>query len=50
MDATDVIDSIGNDLKISIDDLVHQIKIIKQDVEKIKNKDIKKMKIKTKLS
>lgn len=31
-----ILQSIGSDLKESIDDLIHQIEIIKDDVEKLK--------------
>jgi len=36
MDFLTIIEAIGNDLKISIDDLIHQIKTLREDVEKIK--------------
>jgi len=36
MDFLTIIEAIGNDLKISIDDLIHQIKLLREDVEKIK--------------
>ena len=36
MDFSTIIDSIGNDLKISIDDLINQIKSLKEDLEKLK--------------
>lgn len=36
MDFSTIIESIGNDLKISIDDLIHQIKLLREDVEKLK--------------
>lgn len=31
-----ILQSIGSDLKESIDDLIHQVEIIKDDVEKLK--------------
>ncbi len=34
--ALDILQTIQNDIKDSIDDLFHQIKIIKEDIEKIK--------------
>ena len=36
MDFSTIIDSIGNDLKIAIDDLINQIKSLKEDIEKLK--------------
>lgn len=35
MDFSTIIEAIGNDLKISIDDLIHQIKVLREDVEKL---------------
>ena len=35
------IQAIGTDLKMSIDDLIYHIKIIKEDVEKLKQKETK---------
>lgn len=38
MDFLTIIEAIGNDLKISIDDLIHQIKLLGEDVEQIKQR------------
>lgn len=35
MDFSAIIKAIGNDLKIAIDDLINQIKVIKQDLEEL---------------
>lgn len=34
----DLIEAIGNDLKISIDDLIHEIKNLKKEIKEIKSK------------
>lgn len=34
---SDIIEAIGNDLKMSIDDLIHEIKSIKKEVKEIKS-------------
>lgn len=36
-----ILQSIGSDLKESIDDLIHQVEIIKDDVEKLKKSEEK---------
>lgn len=36
MDFLTIIEAIGNDLKISIDDLIHQIKLLREAIEKLK--------------
>jgi len=41
MDFATIIEAIGTDLKLSIDDLIHQIKLLREDVENLKqNKDV----------
>jgi len=37
-----VIEAIGNDLKMSIDDLIHEIKNIKKEIEEIKKTILKR--------
>lgn len=42
MDFLTIINGIGTDLKLAIDDLIHQIIILREDVEKLKNKNKKR--------
>ena len=40
-----ILQSIGSDLKGSIDDLIHQVEIIKDDVDKLKKDKVSQEKI-----
>ena len=41
MDFSTMIEAIGNDLKIAIDDLIHQIQTLREDVEELKKQQSK---------